>query len=266
MNALEREMKSLLKDLKKNYDVFEIKAEFEAEASRMVELSRLKDVTSSVGLPLLLKIGGVEAITDIYNCLTIGVAGIVAPMAETPFALSKFLNAILTFVPQDNREDIEFAINIETITAYKNIDEMLNTKGIDLLSSITIGRVDFTGSMGLDRNSVNGKEMLEICKDICQKAKAKGLKTALGGAISVESIPFLEQLNEKNLINKFETRKVVFKNTALDGNIKNGIIKAIEFEYLWLKSKKRYYSRANVEDDARIEMIEKRLRERNPIS
>jgi hypothetical protein len=259
MNVLEKEMVALLIDLKGNYNVSEIKAEFEAEASRMVELSRLKDVTTTVGLPLIMKIGGVEAITDIYNCLTIGVAGIVAPMAETPFALSKFLNAILTFVPPDNREDIEFAINIETITAYKNIDEILNTKGIDLLSSITIGRVDLTSSMGLDRGDVNSKEVFEICKDIFKKTKAKGLKTALGGAISVEAIPFLKQLNEENLINKFETRKVVFKNTALNNNIENGLLKAIEFEYLWLKSKKRYYSRAKAEDDGRLEMLEKRL-------
>jgi 2-keto-3-deoxy-L-rhamnonate aldolase RhmA len=266
MNILEREMISLLTDLKENYDVFEIKAEFEAEASRMVELARLKDVTTTVGLPLIMKIGGVEAITDIYNCLTIGVAGIVAPMAETPYAISKFLNAIAKFVPEDNRKDIEFAVNIETITAYKNIDEILNVNNIDLLSSITVGRVDLTGSMGLDRSSVNSKEMLEICKNIFKKAKVKGFKTALGGAISVEAIPFLEQLNEENLINKFETRKVVFKNVALNNNIENGLLKAIKFEYLWLKSKKRYYSRAKVEDDDRIKMLESRLSEAESVS
>ena len=260
MNALERQMVLVLKDLKENYDVIEIKAEFEAEASRMIELLRLKDVTSSVGLPIVLKIGGVEAITDIYNCLNIGVGGIVAPMAETPYAMSKFVNAIAQFVPEDERADIEFAVNIETITAYKNIDEILNVNGIDLLSSITIGRVDFTSSMGLDRSSVNSKEMLEMCKDIFEKAKAKGFKTALGGAISVEAIPFLKPLNDANLINKFETRKVVFKNTALTKNIEEGILKSIEFELLWLRNKKRYYSRAGTEDDVTIEMLEKRLR------
>ena len=256
MNTLEREMIALLKELKENHNVIAIKAEFEAEASRMIELSRLKDITSSVGLPLIMKIGGVEAITDIYNCLIIGVAGIVAPMAETPYAISKFVNAIQTFVPQDNREDIEFAVNIETITAYENIDEILNVKGIDLLSNITVGRSDFTSSRGLGQDSVNSKEMFEMCRDIFKKAKARGLKTTIGGKILEDSIPFLKQLNEMNLINKFETRKVVFKNTALDEDIKDGIIKSIEFELLWLKSKRRYYSRAKVEDDDRIKRLE----------
>jgi methylmalonyl-CoA mutase cobalamin-binding subunit len=259
MNNLERQMSLLLKDLKENYNVVEIKAEFEAEASRMVELSRLKDVVSAAGLTLMMKIGGVEAITDIYNCLTIGVSGIVAPMAETAFAISKYVKAIEKYIPEDNREDIEFAANIETITAYKNIDEILSTKGINLLASMTVGRVDFTASMGLDRSSVNTEEMLKMCRDIFKKLKAKGFKTGLGGAISPESIPFLKQLNEENLLDKFETRKVVFKNSAINKNIEEGIMKALEFELLWLKSKKRYYSRANVEDDIRIEMLEKRL-------
>lgn len=262
MNVLEREMMVLLKDLKENHDVIFIKAEFEAEASRMIELSRLKEVTTAAGLPLIMKIGGVEAITDIYNCLIIGVAGIVAPMAETPYAVSKFLNAILTFIPPDNREDIEFAVNIETITAYKNIDEILNLEKIGLLSGITVGRSDFTSSMGRDQSSVNSKEMFEICAEIFKRAKAKGLKTTLGGKILVDAIPFLRQLYVMNLLSKFETRKVAFKNTALDKNIEDGIIKAVEFELLWLKSKKRYYSRAKVEDDARIERLEKQLQDK----
>lgn len=260
MNALEKEMSVILKELKDNYDVSHIKAEFEAEASRIVELSRLKDVTSSIGLPLIFKIGGVEAITDIYECLTIGVAGIVAPMAETPFAMLKFVKAIVNFIPEDNQKEIEFGANIETITAYKNIDEILKIENINLLSILIVGRVDFSASMGLDRKTVNNEKMLEICKNIFEKVKTKGLKTGLGGAVSIDSIQFLKKLNEEKLLDRFETRKVVFKNTALDKDIEKGIMKAVKFELLWLKSKKRYYSRANIEDDARIKMLEERLK------
>ena len=38
-----------------------------------------------------------------------------------------------------------------------------------------------------------------------------------------------------------------------------GIIKALEFELLWLKSKRRYYHRVKNEDEARIGALEKRL-------
>jgi 2-keto-3-deoxy-L-rhamnonate aldolase RhmA len=258
MNVLEYEMIDLLKKLKNEYGVFEIKAEYENEGSRQVELMRLKDVAEKVNLPIILKIGGVEAVTDIYNALSLGARGIIAPMAETAYAASKFLNAIDTFVPEDNQEDIEFAINIETITAYHNIEEILSLDKIDLLSSITVGRVDFTGSLGADRSFANSDQMLKYCTDIFQKAKEKGLKTALGGAISPDAEPFIKSLVLEDLLDKFETRKLVYDKSAIK-NISEGLFAGIKFELFWLKSKRRYYHRVRNEDEKRITMLEKRV-------
>ena len=142
MNKLEYEMIETLKRLK-DMGCIEIKAEYENEGSRLAEMMRLKDITSRVNLPIIMKIGGVEGVTDIYEALSIGVKGIIAPMAETAYALSKFLGAVEKFVPEDNREDIEFAVTIETIEAWKNIDEMMKLENIDVLKGITFGRVDF---------------------------------------------------------------------------------------------------------------------------
>lgn len=261
MNVLEYEMIELLKRLSDECGVIKIKAEYENEGSRQVELMRLKDVADAAHLPLILKIGGAEAVTDIYNALSLGARGIIAPMAETAFAVSKFLNAINTFIPEDNQKDIEFAINIETITAYRNIDEILSLDKINLLSSITVGRVDFTASLGADRSFANSDEMLKYCTEIFQKTKEKGLKTTLGGAISAESIPFIENLVSKDLLNKFETRKLVYHKKAIK-NISEGLPAGIKFELLWLKSKRRYYHRARNEDEKRIAMLEKRVNAR----
>lgn len=258
MNVLEYEMIEVLKRLKNDYGVFEIKAEYENEGSRPDELSRLKDVAEKVGLPIIIKIGGVEAVSDIYNAITLGVGGIIAPMAETKFAVSKFIGAINTFVAEDNREDIEFAINIETITSYNNIDDILTVDKLNTLSGITIGRVDFTGSMGKDRNFVDSDQMLQFCTEIFQKSRAKGLKCGLGGAISTNSADFIKSLVNQNLIDKYETRKIVYHKDAVN-NISEGILAGVEFELLWLKSKRRYYHRIHNEDDKRIEMLEKRL-------
>lgn len=258
MNKLEYEMVDILKELKEEYGVIEIKAEYENEGSRQDELMRLKDVTSRVDLPIILKIGGVEAVTDMYSGLTLGVKGIIAPMAETAFAVSKFLNAIKTFIPPDNADDIDFAINIETITAYRNLDEILSLEDINLLYGITIGRVDFSGSLGKDRSFVDSDEMFRYCYEIFSKARQKNLKCGLGGAISTKSEEFIKNLIEDNLIDKFETRKVVYSKDAVY-NMKRAILKGIEFELLWLKSKRRYYHRIRNEDEKRIEMLEKRL-------
>ncbi len=259
MNVIEVQMVKVLKELRDNYGVFEIKAEFEAEGSRIEEMMRLKDVTSKVNLPIILKIGGVEAITDIYNAISIGVKGIIAPMAETAFAVSKFLNAVETFVAEDNRSDIDFAINIETITAFNNIESILNLPNLRIMQGITVGRVDFVGSMGHDRGKVDSDEIYAYCNTIFTKARRYNLKTGIGGAISTGSINFIKKLCADNLIDKFETRKVVFKAGAINGDPEKAILKAVEFELLWLKSKRRYYHRIKSEDETRIEMLEKRL-------
>ncbi len=258
MNKNELEMIDVLKKLKDKYGVIEIKAEYENEGSRADELSRLKDVTSAAGLPILIKIGGVEAITDIYNSITLGARGIVAPMAETKFAVSKFLDGINHFVASDNQEAIDFCINIETITAHNNIDDILSLSNISLLSGITIGRVDFTASMGKDRSFVNSQEILQYCINIFKKCREVGLDCALGGAVSNESASFIKQLVDQDLVDKFETRKVVYDKSALD-TIEDGILLGVEFELLWLQSKERYYHKIKFEDQHRIEMLRNRL-------
>lgn len=259
MNQLEYQMVDILKALKNDYGVFEIKAEFEAEGSRMEELMRLKDVTTYVGLPIILKIGGVEAVTDVYNALSIGVKGIIAPMVETPFALSKFLSLIKNMIAEDNAKDIEFAFNLETITAYKNIDKMFKVPDVSILTGVTVGRVDLTASMGLDREAINtSKGVYEVCESILRKSKKRGFRTALGGGISKEALPFITRLYRSKLLDKFETRKVVFPAKSCRQGY-SAILKALEFELLWLQSKRRYDSRVKVEDENRIAMLEKRI-------
>lgn len=259
MNILEYQMIDILKILKNEYGVFEIKAEFEAEGSRMEEMMRLKDVTTFVGLPIILKIGGVEAVTDVYSALSIGVKGIIAPMVETPFALTKFLNLIKNMIAEDNAKDIEFGFNLETITAYKNIDAMFKLPDVSILSYVTVGRVDLTGSMELGREAINTfSEVYKICESVLSKTKKRGLKTGLGGGISKEALPIITKLAKAKLLDKFETRKVVFPATSYKYGYA-AILKALEFELLWLKSKRRYYSRIKVEDENRIAMLEKRF-------
>lgn len=259
MNVLEYEMVDLLAELRDRYGVYEIKAEFEAEGSRVEEMMRLKDVVSQVGLPLILKIGGVEAVTDVYNALSIGVKGLVAPMAETAYAVSKFINLIEHYIAPDNARDIEFAINLETITAYRNLDDILGCKGIDRLSGMTVGRVDLVGSMGLDRSFINtSEEVFGICHSVFSRAKQQGLKTAMGGGIDTAALPIIERLYGEGLLDKYETRKIVFRaDSARHGEA--AILQAVKFELLWLKSKRRYYSGIRSEDERRIAMLESRL-------
>ena len=260
MNVLEKEMIGVLRSLRDDCGCIQIKAEFEAEGARMSELMRLKDITSAVGLPIIMKIGGVESVTDVYNCLQIGVASIIAPMVETPYALTKYANMIETMIAPDNAADIEFYFNMETITCYQNLDAMLEISKIGNIQGVTVGRVDLAGSMGCGRSEVDSERFFEICRNTFVKTRAKGLKNTLGGAISARSGEFLRRLTQMGLIDKFETRKVVFRADAT-GFGDNIFRRALEFELLWLKSKRRYYSGIRKEDESRIAMLEKRFQD-----
>ncbi len=261
MNNIEYKMVELLLDMKKNYGVIDLKAEFEAEGSRINELMRLKEVASNAGLSIALKIGGAEAITDIFEAQKIGISAIVAPMLESPYALSKYLQALEKYVPKETRKNIKFIAMIETVQGYKNVDEILAVDKNNLLNFISVGRVDLSGSLGLERNEINSEKVYHIAEEIFTKAKKRGLNTVMGGGIAKEAIPFIKKLVTKKLLDRYETRKIIFHTDpqATATKMEEGIIKANLFELFWLQNKKKYYTNIAFEDDSRIEMLMSRI-------
>lgn len=260
MNKIERQMAEILIDLKENHHVVGVKAEFEAEGTRIEEAMRLKEVLMTADLGLTLKIGGCEAIRDMYEARVLGVSRIVAPMIESAYALSKFLQAIDLAFPADERESLDFAVNIETLSAFERFSDMLALPSIELLNGVVIGRVDLSHSLGLGRDDINGPEVLGITRSILSKAKEKGLETAIGGGVSAHSLPLFRELPAGHL-DRYETRKVIFGCPgALESDAEKGILKAVNFELLWLKNKRDFYGQIFTEDQNRIQMLEERYK------
>jgi 4-hydroxy-2-oxoheptanedioate aldolase len=260
MNLMERTMVNVLKDLKNNHHVVGIKAEFEAEGTRMEEALRLKEVCMKADLGLTIKIGGCEALRDMYECKVIGVARVVAPMVESAYALGKFLAACKLAFTEAERKDIELAVNVETISACRAFDEMLALPDSQVLGGVVMGRVDLTGSMKLGRDDINCRQVFEITCELFLKAKTKALKTAIGGGVSAHSLPFFRELPAGTL-DRYETRKVIFGcPEALSDHADKGILKAVGFELMWLKNKRDYYSAISNEDNQRLTMLESRYK------
>lgn len=260
MNSLEKNLVKILNDLKTNHGVIGVKAEFEAEGTRLEECIRLKEIVSAAGLGLTLKIGGCEAIRDMYDARIIGVEKIVAPMIETPFSLKKFTESFLKVFSDDERANTKFVINIETDTAYKLIDDILGSDDSRYIDGIVFGRNDMSYSMGLGREGINTVRVMEASREVLTRARRKGMTCGIGGGVSATSVPLFRQYLE-SCLDYYETRKVMFDFArAADKDFESGILKALNFEILWLKNKRDFYKVIFEEDIHRIQTLETRYR------
>jgi hypothetical protein len=223
--------KNLIK-LKNNFKLYGIKGEFEAEGSSFEDISRLRNLTSKNKVKLFVKIGGVEALNDIYQCVDIGVDGIIAPMVESKFALKKFIVSVHKL---KIRKKPNLTINIETSSGVTNFDEIYK-EALGNIDNITIGRSDLASSY-FDKNiTQNSNKILQIILKIGKQIKKSNINLCVGGGINMSTILKYQKHHNISLIKKMETRKVIlptlmmFKNNALES--------ALQFETNYILYKK----------------------------
>ena len=257
MNSNELKMVEILTKGKEKYGYFSVKAEFEAEGTRVDELLRLIDITNKANLKLTVKIGGCEAKRDLMESKLFGVDYIVAPMVETDYSLSKYIEAKNSVFSDDEKKYTQFLVNLETKVSFENKDEIISLASGNI-NGIVFGRVDFSESIGLGREGIHSETVTNKVLEVANLCKDNKLDFVVGGAVSSDSLKVLKQINEVYL-SRFETRKVVFSSDSINENgLKDGLVNAVHFELLWLKNKKEYYSNIEKEDDIRIEMLNKR--------
>lgn len=260
-------MLDILKQGRDEYGYTAVKAEFEAEGTRTDELLRLMEIARKADLDVGLKIGGCEAVRDLIESRQFGVEYVIAPMIETPYALSKYVQAKNKIYSAEERRDTKFLFNIETETAFRSLEELVRMSAEpDGTDGIVFGRVDFSCSMGLTSNDINTPEVTAYCTTVAKSCREAGLDYVVGGGVSRDALPVLCELAGLYL-SRFETRKLIFDARSLPGDgagdldatpVGKGLIAAVHFEILWLQNKREYYNAIGAEDSKRIAMLEAR--------
>lgn len=253
---LESKLRDQLKKLREEFGIFGIKAEFEAEGSSYDDVVRLRHLTGEIGkVPLHVKIGGVEAIRDIIDCLEIGVDGIIAPMVESAFGAKKFTLALEKL---DVVDVLESSINIETKNSLIELEDILGVvRGV--VSNITIGRSDLSGSY-MDESIVpNSAFITKQSTLIATSAKRHGYSATMGGNVNIDTIKlFIENPELSKLFRCVETRKVIIPiRRFIDSPAV--LQEALKFEEMYVLTKKEYLDRRLKSELSRLTGLKTRL-------
>jgi hypothetical protein len=202
-----------------------VKTSFEDEGAHPFNVFKLRNITRKVGLDLNVKIGGAEAKTDFKMAMDMDSDGIVAPMIESPFALSKFTSYAKNF-------DVVRGINIESKQGVENLDSILSSEYIKDIDYICIGRSDLAASYN---QSVLSPELCEIVTDTLTKIKTANIQVCMGGSFDSRSYNFVKFLHENKLLNKVETRYIIFNmDEYFIDNFEMSITEALKFEHEYM--------------------------------
>ncbi len=219
MNELERRMVEQLQDLRENHHVIGVKAEFEAEGTRLEEAIRLKEVISAAGLGLTLKVGGCEALRDMYEARVIGVDRVVGPMVESPWALHKFVLPVKMAFPEDERDQVQFCVNVETSTGADNFEAHARRCRMRRAATASFS-AGWTclGRMGLTREDVNSDAVYEVAESALPQADAARSRVRAGRR-RLRRVPRRSCGGcPAGYLDRYETRKVIFACPAALGD------------------------------------------------
>jgi hypothetical protein len=245
-------LRSTLLQLKNEFGACGLKLSTEDAAMSIDQVGYWVESAGDI-LPAVVKIGGPNARNDIKQFLPMNIDGLIAPMVESPYGLENFISAVRDFTTPMQFERVKKQINIETETAVRQLDDILQAPEAKFIDEITIGCSDLSESMKTPRWSASF--MSEVVK-VVKKIKSRNIPVSVGGGITPETInDYLKQVQP----DKFNTRVVTFKVDP-GRDYLEAVRSALRFEVLMLEydSSRKFISRD--EEKFRIKELKKRMK------
>ncbi len=178
-----------------------LKGGTEVEDMTFEEIAFLKALCGE-DLPLVVKIGGPEARNDMRACKSIGVDCLLAPMIESEYSLVNFVQTVQSIY----QNDMPFlAINVETITAFENLDHITSCEEFACIDQVTVGRSDLSASM---HKKNDDEDVYLVTESIVRWSEELGKITSVGGKITPYNAPVIHARIRPQRIN---TRHMVFE-------------------------------------------------------
>jgi 4-hydroxy-2-oxoheptanedioate aldolase len=244
-----------------NHIPIKLKIETESEGALYSDILFMNEIASKLQIPLCVKIGGVEALRDIFEFARFNVHMFIAPMVESTFGASKFISSLKKF--KSTYPSIKGALLIETCSGLANFSRIssLVADNSDLISQVIIGRTDLSSSFRVDECKSYLPDSDEIMNHILTsfshlKSISPSTLTAFGGNINALTISKLTD-SLIDVVDYVETRKVVMPTASLRNNPLI-LSKALEFESYYLRERIGYYGHLVNADSARIIQLESR--------
>jgi 4-hydroxy-2-oxoheptanedioate aldolase len=175
---------NLVTSLKSLNAILGFKIEFEAEGASFEDLIILKQIGIRHNIPVYLKIGGVEAISDMKQAKLLNIDGIIAPMVESPFGAYKFVQAAKKVYGADLPI---LSLTIETNQGHSNIVSILDLIGNEI-QYITFGRTDYSGSFFSGGITPDSDFVFSKAIELSGIVEQYGLSMRMGGSIKNNTV------------------------------------------------------------------------------
>ena len=242
---------NLLSDLKVGYGAASLKLSTEDAAMGLEQIAFWIRKARGV-LPVYVKIGGPNARNDIRQLVALGADGLIAPMVESAYGLENFIEAFRTYTTPLQFGTLKKHINVETVTAVRQLDSILAHPLAAELDEITIGCSDLSKSMGL---AVTHPEVVRMTEEVTRKTRERGIEVSFGGGVTPSNI---DARLARVLPNYFNTRVMTFR---YDPAVvyRSAIRKALEFELAMLALDRQEGFLSPEEERSRALELKKRM-------